>query len=130
LHETQDGFAKLLGIILFAQPEIVPTVRGWDNREVSARLDMFELPHIESQRKEYIEFKLGRAGQTTNALFESEAIETMFSFLAINHPLEINVIAAKALNMAYDQGHKRVTAEVAELSYKELANHARKSARK
>lgn len=123
LHEIQAGFSKMLSIILIGQEELKIKLQDYRVREVTARINLVELEAIPTLTDRYIDFKLGQAGG--NGLFKTDAIETLRGKLVLNNPLEINVIASKAMQVAFEQSSKEINADFVELAYTELQENAR-----
>ena len=124
-YELEDGYKKLLGIILIGQTELKDVFsesQHVDMREVIRRVQIAEIKGLNGHIKEYLNLKFKRVGAEVSQVFQSGAIEALSKRLtsrdrenkAISHafPLLINNYAAKAMNMAYEMGEKLVTENV------------------
>ena len=121
-HEIQDGFKKLLGIILIGQPELHDIItRDYRIREVAARVDMVEIKPQAIDAGEYLSWKIQRAGGAVEKLFNEAALtEIRRKLNGSGSPLLINVIASHTIKKAYATNNLPATAEVVELAFKEM----------
>ena len=125
-YELEDGYRKLLGIILIGQTElkhIFNEAQNVDMREVIRRVQIAEIRGLNGNIRDYLSLKLKRVGVEIDKVFEPDAIKALSARLTsedgrtkkkISHayPLLVNNYAAKAMNMAADMGEAKVTAEV------------------
>jgi len=129
LYEIEDGFEKLLGIVLFGQPQLYRRLGSPDLEEVSARVQIvmaFGLDTLAAQGKlgpepkrvkgrkscvpDYIEMKLRRAGAKEAAsIIEPKAMEAIGKLTDV--PLRINDICVRALNLAFELGYPSVSVD-------------------
>ena len=131
--EMEDGFKKLIGIILVGQPELKDRLderRNYEAREVIRRCEIAELMPLDSVLEEYLRMKFKRVGADFSAIFAPDAIEGMRtsakllievrdsrtgrvskSFSNI-YPLTVNRFVIRALNQAAEVGESRITAEL------------------
>ncbi|MFT4190872.1 MAG: AAA family ATPase [Comamonas sp.] len=130
-YELQDGFKKLLAIILIGQTEL-----GWklsehnpEVREVVQRCELVNLPPLDNHVEGYLRHKLGRAGLEFDALIAPGAVDEIRARLRTNvqevrrgkretraaslcYPLAINNLVSAAMNEAVKIGEPRITAEL------------------
>jgi len=129
LYEIEDGFEKLLGIVLFGQPQLYRRLGSPDLEEVSARVQIvmaFGLDTLAAQGKlgpepkrvkgrkssvpDYIEMKLKRAGAKDPAsIIEPKAMEAIAKLTDV--PLRINDVCVRALNLAFELGYPSVSVD-------------------
>lgn len=125
-YEIEDGFKKLISIILVGQPELKDKLderQNWDAREVIRRIEVAELQPLNGNLEEYIGMKLKRISRKLDDLFEKSAFDAIRSRLVIRrrgddhgismmYPLVVNNTVTKALNLAAEIGAPRITAEI------------------
>jgi type II secretory pathway predicted ATPase ExeA len=124
IYELEDGFTRLIGIILIGQPELkylLDEAATPEIREVARRVTMAEISGIDHIGG-YIAHKFERSGKKALDIFDAEAFEAMQTRLSdrdgqgrkINraYPLTVNNLAARAMNLAADMAEERVTADV------------------
>lgn len=124
--ESDDGFGKVLSIVLIAQPELrikldanrYPEAREFINRCEIATLDPLHI-HVGA----YLKHKFSRAGIAVDALFSEdsyEAIRARWTKIDPNtrevktnlYPLIVNNTATRALNRAAELGLPMVTGDL------------------
>lgn len=124
--ELEDGFRKLLAIILVGQPELKNKLderQNWEAREVIRRCEIAELRPLNGNLEEYLELKLRRVGKSLDEVFEHDAFDAIRERLLIRrrgaqggesmmYPLVVNNTVTKALNLAAEIGAARVSAEI------------------
>lgn len=124
--ELEDGFRKLLAIILVGQPELKHKLderQNWEAREVIRRCEVAELQPLNGHLEDYLALKLKRIGKGLDELFEADAFDTLRERLTIRrrgtdvgvsmlYPLVVNNAVTKALNLAAEIGAPRVNAEI------------------
>lgn len=125
-YELEDGYKKLLGIILIGQTELKHRFnesQNVDMREVIRRVQVAEIKGLDNNLREYLQVKFKRVGKEIDDIFSDDAFETMGKRLTMAsrdgrrkeshaYPLTVNNMTAKAMNMAYDLGETRITADV------------------
>ncbi|MFA6290200.1 MAG: AAA family ATPase [Victivallales bacterium] len=124
-QELEDGYRKLLGIILLGQTELnnlLDESRHIEMREVIRRIQTAEIKGLNGNTKEYLKLKFKRIGIKIEDIFEDSAFPALAKRLttkdrrdrAISHayPLVVNNYAARAMNLAFEMGEKKVTADV------------------
>jgi MSHA biogenesis protein MshM len=105
--ETAKG--KLLNIILFGQPELLPLLGRADMRPVLDRVShrLTLLPWSEAESARYVHHRLQAAGAATS-LFEPQALAALCR-LSSGRARRIHVLAEKALLSAFARGYRCVT---------------------
>lgn len=124
-YELEDGYRKLLGIILVGQVELKSLFNETTHvemREVIRRIQVAEIRGLNGHIANYLELKFKRVGAKVDDIFEAPAISALGMRLTsldrqnkkISHayPLVVNNYAAKAMNLAYEMGEARVTEAV------------------
>lgn len=125
-YEFEDGYTKLLGIILIGQPELKDKLDEGDHpdmREVIRRIQIAEIRGLNGNIKDYLTLKFKRVGAKAEDVFTDEAIASLSRRLTdrdgrtgktISHayPGLVNNYAAKAMNLACQMGCEKVTEEV------------------
>lgn len=122
--ELEDGFKKLLSIVLIGQPELMHKLNEGSNpeaREFIRRCEVAQLVPLDRNLEDYLTFKFDRVGTTTEKLFGDDAFEAIRKRLTkqengrvISHlnPLMVNNLVTKALNLCAEIGEEKVNAEV------------------
>jgi len=124
-YEMEDGYRKLLGIVLIGQTElkdIFSEAQHVDMREVIRRVQVAEISGLNGHIKEYLNLKFKRVGAEIDKVFAPEAITALGKRLTtkdrnnktISHafPLLVNNYAAKAMNLAAEMGEGKVSEEI------------------
>ena len=117
LYELEDGFKKLLAIIMFGQTELrgkLDETRA-SVREVVQRCSIVELPALGRHLEEYLAFKFKRVGGDAKAIFANDAYDALRARLQTTHfvrvpgrgqntsmlyPLAVANVVVGALNLA------------------------------
>ncbi|MDR2942797.1 MAG: type II secretory pathway, component ExeA, partial [Treponema sp.] len=125
--ELEDGYKKLLSIVLVGQIEMknkLDESKNWEAREVIRRMEILELSPLGSGREiaDYLDIKFKRLGKKrkeiitdTGCLAIAERLrkqtrtEVVYS---VAYPLLINNWTRKAMNLAVELGAELVDAEV------------------
>jgi type II secretory pathway predicted ATPase ExeA len=126
-YELEDGFRKLLGIILIGQIELFRLLDEGTHiemREVIRRIQIAEIKGLNGNIRDYLTLKFRRIGSKVDEIFTDDAIKALSARMTkedrhqrkLSHayPLVVNNYAARAMNMAYEMGEEKVTAEVVE----------------
>jgi len=127
-YELEDGFRKLLGIILIGQTELKHMFNESthvDMREVIRRVQVAEIKGLNGNLREYLSIKLKRVGGKPEDVFSDDAYDALLRRLSsldrdgktkVSHayPLLVNNYTAKAMNMAFEIGNPKVTADIME----------------
>lgn len=122
--ELEDGFTKLLGIVLIGQTELglkLQEHRNSQAREFIRRCIIVDLRPLDDELEDYLNYKLERVGSTLAKVAEPDAINAIRKRLRRKskdqvvsdlHPLAINNLFTDALNAAASFGDERVTADI------------------
>lgn len=124
-YELEDGYRKLLGIILVGQVELKTLfneTKHIEMREVIRRIQTAEIKGLNGHTKDYLTMKFKRVGAKVGDIFDEGAFAAFSRRLTtkdrqnktISHayPLMINNYAAKSINTAYELGEKKVTEDI------------------
>lgn len=123
--EMEDGFKRLLGIILIGQPELKTKLderQNFEAREVIRRCEVAELLPLDRNLEDYLVLKLKRIGADAGKIFAPDAYDAIRARLtrqtntrasaSMLYPLVVNNLATKAMNLAAEIGAKKISAEV------------------
>jgi len=127
-YELEDGYRKLLGIILIGQTELKHRFEEGQNvdmREVIRRVQVAEIAGLNGHLADYLALKFRRQGRDVADVFTPAALDALGVRMTsksrdgrhtISHayPLLVNNYAARAMNLARELGEARVTEEVVE----------------
>lgn len=125
-YELEDGYRKLLGIVLIGQTELKHMFNestNVDMREVIRRVQVPEIKGLNGHLKDYLSLKFKRVGKDVDDIFAGDAFEALNQRLTstsrdgrtkISHayPLLVNNHVARAMNMAWEMGEEKVNADV------------------
>jgi len=125
IYELEDGFGRLIGIILVGQPELkflLDETRHPEMREVTRRVTCAEISGLGKDTVRYLTHKFGRINKKLDDVFDGDAFEAMEKRLqnrtgrgvvvSLAHPLTVNNLCARAMNLAAQMGEPRVNADV------------------
>jgi type II secretory pathway predicted ATPase ExeA len=124
--ELEDGFRKLLSIILIGQPELKNKLDervNWDAREVIRRCEIAELQPLNGDMEQYLQLKFQRVGKTLDEVFDARAFDAIRDRLTLrrrgadqtvsmHYPLVVNNTVVKCMNLAAEIGAARITSDV------------------
>jgi len=122
--ELEDGFKKLLSIVLIGQPELMDKLNEAKNpnaREFIRRCEVAQLVPLDRNLEGYLMFKFDRVGKSFGDIFEGDAFEAIRKRLTKNeqgqvlsnlNPLMVNNLVTKALNLCAEIGEEKLSAEV------------------
>lgn len=125
--ELEDGFKRLLSIILIGQPELklrLDERHNYEAREVIRRCEVAELMPLDRHLEEYLVKKFGRVGSDLANVVEADAIDALRAIKGPQmrgnvvakpsqlYPLVVNNLVTRALNAAAEIGAPRVTGDV------------------
>lgn len=124
--ELEDGFRKLLAIILVGQPELKGMLDervNYEAREVIRRCEIAELLPLNGNLEEYLALKLKRIGKKPPEVFARDAYDAMRAKLTLRrrgadgvesmlYPLVVNNLVTKAMNLCAEIGAEKIDAEV------------------
>lgn len=132
-YELQDGFKKLLSIILVGQPELKNKLSETDPevREVVQRMELVELPALDNHVEPYLRHKCARVELDFDKLFADDVAGTIRDRLRVAqteyrggqravrerslcHPLAVNNLVTAAMNKAVTIGAPKVTGALIE----------------
>lgn len=115
-RELEDGFKKLLSIALIGQPELRLKLSETNPevREVTQRIELIELPPLDNDLENYLNFKFKRAGCNPSNIIDADGIEAMRQRLVISagkrgkvsllYPLAVNNFLTACMNLAASIG--------------------------
>lgn len=105
--ETASG--KLLQLILFAQPEILPRLAGDELRALADRITLhITLRYFDvAECRSYINHRLHHAGNRMGDLFSADAVANLAQ-ASLGLTRRLHILADKALLAAYVEGASRV----------------------
>ena len=130
--ELEDGFKKLLSIILIGQPELRTKLsdKNAEVREVVQRCELVELAPLDNHLGDYLKFKLSRVGCDFDKVFEAGAVDALRAKLTFSskphgqrgqgasqttsllYPLAVANVVSAAMNMALSIGAPALSADV------------------
>lgn len=124
--EMEDGFKRLLAIVLIGQPELKHRLnehRNWEMREVIRRCEIAELQPLNGNLEEYLGKKLGRVGKEPATILDPDVYDALRARLtqrvrgtqqvmSLLYPLVVNNAIRKAMNAAAEFGVPKVTGEI------------------
>ncbi|MBX6949713.1 hypothetical protein EX227_23060 [Providencia rettgeri] len=123
--ELENGFKKLLSIVLIGQPELSLKLseRNQAVREVVQRCEVVQLPPLDNQLTEFLTFKFGRTGKPINEVLTDCAIEAVRNRLSqvksgrreavsLLYPLAVSNLIIAGMNLAAQIGVPVVDADV------------------
>ncbi|WP_018652965.1 MULTISPECIES: AAA family ATPase [Actinobacillus] len=122
--ELEDGFKKLLSIVLIGQPElkIKLSERNTEVREVVQRCEIVELAPLDAELERYVEHKLERVGKKLSDIFEEDAFLAVRQRLtavgrnktsqSLLYPLAVGNLLTAAMNLAESLGIPKVDGQV------------------
>lgn len=120
--ELEDGFSKLLGIVLIGQTELAIKLnerKNYQLREFIRRCMVEHVPNLDGDIGAYITHKFERAGGQISKIMTEDCFaaiksrlttkETGFSMV---YPQIVNNLVSRAMNLAQELGEPLVTAEL------------------
>jgi type II secretory pathway predicted ATPase ExeA len=125
--ELEDGYKKLLSIVLVGQIEMknkLDESKNWEAREVIRRMEVLELSPLGSGKEiaDYLDIKFKRLGKKRKEIISDSGCEAIAVRLrkqtrteivySVAYPLLINNWTRKAMNLAVELGAEIVDAEV------------------
>jgi type II secretory pathway predicted ATPase ExeA len=123
----EDGFKKLLGIILVGQPELglrLDEQKNPDAREVIRRIEVAKLKSLNGNLEEYLALKFKRIGSSLDDVFDKDAFDAIRARLTRRrtnneieshlYPLVVHNLCIKAMNQAVELGLPKVNAKLVE----------------
>jgi type II secretory pathway predicted ATPase ExeA len=124
--EMEDGFKKLLAIVLIGQVEMKAKLdesKNWEAREIIRRMEILELEPLEDRDiAAYLDIKFSRLNKDRKNVFTDDACTALARKLqrqtrngvvySVAYPLLVNNWARKAMNLAASMKVKLVDADV------------------
>jgi type II secretory pathway predicted ATPase ExeA len=125
--EMEDGFKKLLSIVLVGQIELKSKLdesKNWEAREVIRRMEVLEIEPLGTGADiaAYLDIKFARIGKERKAVIDDKGCEALAAKLrrqtrngviySVAYPLLINNWCRRAMNEAAGLGAELVDAEV------------------
>ena len=126
--ELEDGFKKLLAIVLIGQPEMkgkLDEAKNWEAREVIRRMEVLELEPLKSGKEiaAYLDTKFARLDRDRKTIITDDGCEALAMKLrrqtrneqqvySVAYPLLVNNWTRKAMNLAAERGSAVVNADV------------------
>lgn len=125
-YEIEDGFKRLLGIVLIGQPELRRNLDervNWDAREVIRRCEIATLGPLDGAVGDYLHAKFRRLSRDPADIYTADVPAALQARLTLTdrqtnrtesqvYPLTVNNAMRRAMNLAADIGEARVTAEI------------------
>ena len=124
IYELEDGFSRLIGIVLIGQPELkflLDETRHPEMREVTRRVTCAEIGGLGKDLPRYLMHKFSRMNKKPEDIFNSDAYAAMERRLSDKvgrrtvskaYPLTVNNFASRAMNLAAEMGEEKVTEDV------------------
>jgi len=124
IYELEDGFRRLIGIILIGQPELkhlLDETLDQGIREVARRVTQAEIGGLGDDLGPYLIHKFNRINRRADEIFNGDSFAAMQKrlqdkagrkIISKAYPLSVNNLAANAMNLAAETGETKVTEEV------------------
>lgn len=123
--ELEDGFEKLLSIVLIGQPELGNKLseKLAEVREVVQRCEVVRLNPLGDQLAAYLKHRFALAGAQLDNIMDDDAIEALRAKLtghspktqdefSVLYPLAVHNVVAAALNIAASVGAPKLTPDI------------------
>ncbi len=123
--ELEDGFKKLLSIILVGQPELKGKLdegQNYEAREVIRRCEIAELQPLDRHLEDYLGLKFKRLNKDIKDVFAADAFDAIRAGLtrktrqggamSLVYPLVVNNLVTKAMNLCAEACAPKVSADV------------------
>lgn len=131
--ELEDGFKKLLSIVLIGQSELRAKLSENDPnvREVVQRCELIELQPLDGRLEDFLKFKFERSGKSIVEVIDQSGIDALRARLTTSrlglgrkgaagegqavsllYPLAVQNLLTACMNLAADIGAPKVTADV------------------
>lgn len=125
-YELEDGFNRLLSIILIGQPELSQKLaeNRPEVREVVQRIEMITLDPLDSHLEDYLDHRLGLAGKKRGELIDPAGLDALRAKLTVParnrsaanvsllYPLAVGNQLTAAMNLAAELGAPLITADI------------------
>lgn len=124
IYELEDGFSRLIGIVLIGQPELkflLDETRHPEMREVTRRVTCAEIGGLGKDLPRYLMHKFSRMNKKPEDIFNADAYAAMERRLSDKvgrrtvskaYPLTVNNFTSRAMNLAAEMGEEKVTEDV------------------
>jgi type II secretory pathway predicted ATPase ExeA len=124
IYELEDGFRRLIGIILIGQPELkhlLDETLDQGIREVARRVTQAEIGGLGDDLGRYLSHKFSRINRHADEIFNGDSFGAMQrrmqdkngrKVVSKAYPLSVNNLAANAMNLAAETGEGKVSEEV------------------
>lgn len=124
--ELEDGFKKLLAVVLLGQPELEYKLSESNHvvREVVQRCECVKLRPMNGSLPDYIRHRFARVGADADAIIQPEALDALREKLtgpasrsgagdsvSLVYPLAVGNLITAAMNLAAEIGAPKVTAD-------------------
>lgn len=120
--ELEDGFSKLLGIVLIGQTELgikLNEGKNYQLREFIRRCMVENVPALNHDIKGYLAHKFKRAGADMDKIMNADSFDAIRNRLATKgngtsmlYPQLINNLVAKAMNLTQELGEPLITSDI------------------
>lgn len=118
--ELEDGFSKLLSIVLIGQPELAQKLdeRNPTVREIVQRCEVVTLRPLDSHLEGYLRHRLDLVGAELERVMDAGAIEALRTKLtgrgafSVLYPLAVHNVVTAALNQAAELGIPALNADL------------------
>ncbi len=124
--ELEDGYRRLLGIVLVGQPELQERLderRNYDLREFIRRCEIAQLRPLDAHLEDYLKFKFARIGLDVDAILDKSVYDAIRARLVRRnprttaaesqcYPLIVQNLIVRCLNAAAELGLPKVTADL------------------
>ncbi len=122
--ELEDGFKKLLSIVLIGQPELKLKLseKNTEVREVVQRCEIVELSPLDANLEDYVQHRLSSVGKKISDIFEEDtflAVRQRLTAVGRNktttsllYPLAVNNLLTASMNLAESLGIPKVNGQV------------------
>lgn len=124
--EMEDGFRKLVSIILIGQPELKNNLNEQlhpEIREVARRCELIELQPLGQNLDKYLELKFQRVGKQLPEIFDPSAYDAIRNRLSVHrgnsripvnmaYPLVVNNLVTASMNACVELGEPRISADI------------------
>lgn len=118
--ELEDGFSKLLGIVLVGQTELAEKLdeRNPSVREVVQRCELVNLRPLDLELEGYLHHRFKMAGKALDDVMDNGAVDALRAKLAgrgtysVLYPLAVHNVVTAAMNEAAELGMPKLNADV------------------
>lgn len=123
--ELEDGFARLLSVILLGQNELGEKLDPRDTtvREVVQRCEIINLPPLGEHLEDYLKFRLKRLGVELSTIVTADGLQALRERLSpptprghtersFLYPLAVHNLLTAAMNLAAENGAPAVSADI------------------